>query len=82
VNTLVMAYTGAALPLLVLLTLSDFSLARVLNLELVSSEIIQILVGSIGLILGVPITTYLAAILFQGDRLVVRSGELEHGHPH
>ncbi|MDE0099915.1 MAG: YibE/F family protein [Truepera sp.] len=82
VNTLVMAYTGAALPLLVLLTLSDFSLARVLNLELVTSEIIQILVGSIGLILGVPITTYLAAILFQGDRLVVRSGELEHGHPH
>ena len=82
VNTLVMAYTGAALPLLVLLTLSDFSLARVLNLELVTSEIIQILVGSIGLILGVPITTYLAAILFQGDRLVVRSGELGHGHPH
>lgn len=82
VNTLVMAYTGAALPLLVLLTLSDFSLARVLNLELVTSEIIQILVGSIGLILGVPITTYIAAILFQGDRLVVRSGELEHGHPH
>ena len=82
VNTLVMAYTGAALPLLVLLTLSDFSLARVLNLELVTSEIIQILVGSIGLILGVPITTYIAAILFQGDRLVVRAGELEHGHPH
>ena len=82
VNTLVMAYAGAALPLLVLLTLSDFSLARVLNLELVTSEIIQILVGSIGLILGVPITTYIAAILFQGDRLVVRPGELEHGHPH
>jgi uncharacterized membrane protein len=82
VNTLVLAYAGAALPLLLLLTLSDFSLARVLNLEMVAAEIVHTLVGSIGLILGVPITTYLAALLFRGDRLPMRPGELEHVHHH
>lgn len=80
VNTLVLAYTGAALPLLILLTLSDFSLARALNLELAAAEIVHTLVGSIGLILGVPITTYLAALLFRGDRLPMRPGELDHTH--
>ena len=82
VNTLVLAYTGAALPLLLLLTLNDFTLARALNLELVATEIVHTLVGSIGLILGVPITTYLAALLFRGDRLPMRSGELGHAHHH
>ena len=82
VNTLVLAYAGAALPLLLLLTLSDFSLARVLNLELVAAEVVHTLVGSIGLILAVPITTYLAALLFRGDRLPMRSGELDHAHHH
>ena len=82
VNTLVLAYTGAALPLLILLTLSDFSLARALNLELVAAEIVHTLVGSIGLILGVPITTYLAALLFRGDQLPMGPGELDYTHPH
>jgi uncharacterized membrane protein len=82
INTLVLAYTGAALPLLLLLTLSDFSLLRVLNLELVAAEIVHTLVGSIGLILCVPVTTYLAALLFRGDRLPIRPGELDHAHQH
>ncbi|UCH24916.1 MAG: YibE/F family protein [Trueperaceae bacterium] len=82
INTLVLAYTGAALPLLLLLTLSDFTLLRALNLELVAAEIVHTLVGSIGLILGVPVTTYLAALLFRGDRLPLRPGELDHAHHH
>lgn len=82
VNTLVLTYTGAALPLLILLTLSDSSLARALNLELVAAEIVHTLVGSIGLILGVPITTYLAALLFRGDQLPMGTGELDYTHPH
>ena len=82
VNTLVLAYTGAALPLLVLLTLSDFSLMRALNLELVASEVVHTLVGSVGLILAVPFTTLIAALMFRGDRLALKEGELEHAHHH
>lgn len=82
VNTLVLAYTGAALPLLILLTLNDFGLARSFNIELVASEVVHTLVGSIGLILAVPVTTLVAALLFQGDRLPMREGELTLGHGH
>lgn len=82
IDTLVLAYTGAALPLLVLLHLSEVAPLRALNLELVATEIVRILVGSIGLILAVPITTLLAALLFRGDRLPVTNSELKHGHKH
>lgn len=79
IDTLVLAYTGAALPLLVLLNLGEFGTLRVLNLELVATEIVRILVGSIGLILAVPLTTLLAALFFRGDLLPGKPG-LEHGH--
>jgi len=82
VNTLVLAYTGAALPLLVLLTLNDFTLARALNFEFVASEVVHTLVGSIGLILAVPLTTLIAALMFRGDRLELKKGELTLGHAH
>lgn len=81
IDTLVLAYTGAALPLLVLLNLGEVGTIRALNLELVATEIVRILVGSIGLILAVPLTTLLAALLFRGDRLPGKPG-LEHGHKH
>lgn len=82
VDTLVLAYTGAALPLLVLLNLSDFGVARSLNIELVAAEVVHTLVGAIGLILAVPVTTFIAAFLFRGDRLPVAKGELDHAHHH
>lgn len=82
VNTLVLAYVGAGLPLLVVLSLGDFTIGRALNIELVAVEVVHTLVGSIGLILSVPITTALAAVMFSGDRLKLRHGELEHGHTH
>jgi uncharacterized membrane protein len=82
VNTLVLAYTGAGLSLLILLNVGEFSLARAINLEIVASEVVHTLVGSIGLVLAVPITTILAAVLFRGDRLPLASGELTHAHHH
>ena len=82
VNTLVLAYTGAALPLFLLLSINDFSVARALNLELVASEVVHTLVGSIGLVLAVPFTTFVAALLFRGDTLPLSKGELEHAHHH
>jgi uncharacterized membrane protein len=63
VNTLVLAYAGASLPLLILFTVSDRGLGSVLNTELVAEEIVRTLVGSIGLVASVPITTGLAAFV-------------------
>jgi uncharacterized membrane protein len=60
VNTLVLAYTAAALPLLLLFTQSGLSLGEVLTSETVAVEIVQTLVGSIGLVASVPLTTALA----------------------
>jgi len=61
VNTLVLAYSGASLPLLILLVQSERALGDVLTSETIASEIVQTLVGSIGLVASVPITTLLAA---------------------
>lgn len=60
VNTLVLAYVGAALPLLLLFTETGQSLGAVANSEVVATEIVRALVGSVGLVLAVPITTALA----------------------
>ena len=62
VNTLLLAYAGAALPLLVLFVLSQQSLGTVANSEIVAVEIVRTLVGSIGLVAAVPFTTWMAAI--------------------
>jgi uncharacterized membrane protein len=61
VNTLLLAYAGAAMPLLILYSLSGLSLNAVASSEVVAVEIIRTLVGSIGLVAAVPITTWLAA---------------------
>ena len=60
VNTLVLAYAAAALPLLLIFTQSGLSTVDVLTSETVAVEIVQTLVGSIGLVAAVPITTALA----------------------
>lgn len=84
VDTLVLAYTGAALPLLVLLTPNGFGLRRALNFEFIVAKVVTTVVGSIGLVLAVPLTTLIAALLFRGDKLTLKRGELElsHGHGH
>jgi uncharacterized membrane protein len=61
VNTLLLAYAGASMPLLLLFTLSDLPLGFVANSEVVAVEIYRTLVGSIGLVASVPLTTWLAA---------------------
>lgn len=61
VNTLVLAYAGASLPLLILFSVSGRELVGVLNAEIVAEEVVRTLVGSIGLVASVPITTALAA---------------------
>ncbi|MFI8434254.1 YibE/F family protein [Streptomyces sp. NPDC079020] len=68
VNTLVLAYAGAALPLLLLFTIAQSSVGSVANSELVAVEIVRTLVGSIGLVASVPVTTVLAALVVSADR--------------
>ena len=62
-NTLLLAYAGASMPLLLLFAASDQSLDKVANSELISVEIVRTLCGSIGLVAAVPITTVLAALV-------------------
>ena len=61
VNTLVLAYAGASLPLLVLFSLANRDLGDVLTGEVIAQEVVRTLVGSIGLVASVPLTTGLAA---------------------
>jgi uncharacterized membrane protein len=62
VDTLILAYAGAALPLLVFFSLADRSFGEVITTSLVGEEVVRSLVGAIGLVLSVPITTALAAV--------------------
>jgi uncharacterized membrane protein len=61
VNTLVLVYSGAALPLLLLFVNNPHPFSEVINYEIIADEIVRTLVGSIGLILAVPITSYIAS---------------------
>jgi uncharacterized membrane protein len=67
VNTLVLAYAGASMPLLILFVLAEQSFGTVANSEIVATEIVRTLVGSIGLVISVPVTTWLAAMVAGGE---------------
>ncbi|GGQ09723.1 membrane protein [Streptomyces griseomycini] len=73
VNTLVLAYAGAALPLLLLFSIAQSSVGTVANSELVAEEIVRTLIGSIGLVASVPVTTALAALVVSADRPAVQA---------
>lgn len=63
VNTLVLAYAGAALPMLLMFSLGRGSYGTLINFEFIAEEIVRTLVGSLGLVTAVPLTTAIA-ILF------------------
>ena len=67
VNTLVLAYVGASLPVLLIFGSGELGFVEAVNVELVAQEVVATLVGSIGLIAAVPITTALAARLVSVD---------------
>ncbi|MFY1677818.1 MULTISPECIES: YibE/F family protein [unclassified Streptomyces] len=79
VNTLVLAYAGAALPLLLLFSIAQSSVGTVANSELVAEEIVRTLVGSIGLVASVPVTTALAALVVSADRARTTEGRIGGG---
>ncbi|RIH85077.1 YibE/F-like protein [Meiothermus luteus] len=69
VNTLVLAYAAGALPLLLLISKSEVPLALLVNNETFAAEAVTMLVGSLALVLAVPLTTLVAAWLLRGRKL-------------
>ncbi|MEA3328019.1 MAG: YibE/F family protein [Chloroflexota bacterium] len=63
VNTLVLAYAGASLPMLLLFTFRNVNFSLAINLEYIAEEVVRMMVGSLGLFAAVPITTALAAFI-------------------
>jgi len=63
VNTLVLAYAGASLPMLLLFSFRNVDFGLATNLEFIAEEIVRTIVGSLGLFAAVPITTALAAFI-------------------
>jgi len=68
VNTLILVYTGAVLPLLLLFIDNPHPFSEVVNYEIIADEVVRTLVGSTGLILAVPITTIIAAFVVSQKR--------------
>jgi uncharacterized membrane protein len=64
-NTLVLVYAGAALPLLLLFVNNPAPFSEVINYEIIAEEIVRTMVASIGLIIAVPITTFLTSIYLE-----------------
>jgi len=60
INTLAIAYVGASLPLLLLFATTDADILMIFNQEVIAAEIIRTIVGSVGVILVVPVTTFVA----------------------
>lgn len=63
VNTLLLAYAGAGIPLVMLFAVSNQSLVMVANSELIAVELVRTLCGSLGLVVAVPITTLLSVLV-------------------
>jgi uncharacterized membrane protein len=61
VNTLVLAYAGASLPMLLMFSLGRGDFGYVVNFSFIAEEIVRTLVGSLGLVAAVPLTTAIAA---------------------
>lgn len=82
VNTLALAYTGAALPLLLLFSTAQSSASSIINQEVFATEIIRTVVGSIGLILTVPITSLLAVYWLRGHHNHANHASHSRSHSH
>ncbi|MFA5576171.1 MAG: YibE/F family protein [Tissierellaceae bacterium] len=69
-NTLILAYAGSSIPLLLLFSAYETSLIKVLNLDLIATEAVRSLAGSIGLVLTIPITAFISSIMTKKQKRV------------
>lgn len=79
INTLILAYAGASLPLVLLFYVSETPALELINREVIATEIVRGIVGSIGLLLAVPLTTFIAVLLIHGRKA---SEKPSHTHTH
>jgi len=83
VNTLILVYAGAALPLLLLFSHNLKPIGEIVNLEIISEEIIKTLSGSIGLIFAAPLATIIATLALTQLKLSqITSATKSHSHHH
>ena len=67
-NTLILAYAGTSIPLLLLFMAYETSIIKIMNMDIIATEIVRSLSGSIGLILTIPITAIIASTLIKRDK--------------
>ena len=65
-NTLILAYTGSSIPLLLLFMAHETSIIKILNLDIIATEVIRSIAGSIGLVLTIPLTAFISSLLISG----------------
>ncbi len=63
-NTLILAYTGSSLQLILIFMAYKESLLKIFNLDMIASEVVRSLSGSIGMIMVIPLTAVIAALLY------------------
>lgn len=68
-NTLILAYTGSSIPLLLLFMAYETPLIEIMNLDIIATEVVRSLSGSIGLVLTIPITALIASVLAKKQKL-------------
>ena len=67
-NTLILAYAGTSIPLLLLFMAYETSIIKIMNMDIIATEIVRSLSGSIGLILTIPITAIIASTLIKREK--------------
>ena len=83
VNTLVLAYTGVSLPLVLYFSMSPTGFGSIVNLEIFATEIVRMIISSIGLVLTVPIVTGLAVLYLKDyNPKHAHKPACSHGHHH
>lgn len=63
-NTLILAYTGSSLQLILIFMAYKESLLKIFNLDMIASEVVRALSGSIGMVMVIPLTSIIAALLY------------------
>lgn len=72
INTLILAYTGTSIPILLVFMAYETSMTKIVNLDIIATEIVRSVSGSIGLILTIPITALISSILIKKQMSVRR----------
>jgi uncharacterized membrane protein len=80
INTIILAYAGASLPLMLLISQSNTPLGQVLTNQMIAEELVRSIIGTLGLIAAVPITTALAALVASRRQPVEDPDSHHHDH--